>query len=330
MRTPSRFAATLALSTLFAAGTLAAAQPPASGKPAPILKTDPVPSSGLFLGKATPVASGFKFTEGPQWVPAKGDKPGYFIFSDIPAETIHSLSIEGTGADLKGKAAVLREKTGRANGNALDPAGRVVTVESAGRLVRWSLDKPAEVEVLVADFEGKRLNSPNDVCTDKAGNIYFSDPAFFVKPDERKLDFEGLFVLRAGQTKPELVDKSFRRLNGLCLSPDEKTLYVADFGGGAIYAYALADGKPANRRTFVEWSNAGGSARPDGIKTDSAGNVYSTGPGGIWVFSPDGKPIDRLDVRGASNLAFGGADGKTLLITAGGSVLAVQTKNPGR
>jgi gluconolactonase len=295
---------------------------PRRAGPAPFTSIAVPKDSKFFLGEIRMVSEGHQFTEGPVWVRGRGER-GFLLFSDVPGRTI--WQVKG------GEAAVLHKEMGRPNGLAVDAQGRIVVCESDGRIRRITADDP-KGEVLAEAFEGRRLNSPNDLVIDSKGRIYFTDPAFFVRATDRRLDFEGLFCITPDGTL-HLLDKDFARLNGVCLSPDESRLYVADFGGSAIYVYDLDQGKISNRRKFADVVEQRGDrqirGRPDGVKTDRDGNVYTTGPGGVWVFSPSGELLEKLAVPGVSNIAFGGEDGRTLFMTAGTRVLAVPTVHAG-
>lgn len=291
--------------------------------PAPFVSIAVPKESRFFTGEITLVSEGHQFTEGPVWVKGSGEQRGYLLFSDVPGRTI--WQVKG------GEAAVFHKELGRPNGLAVDAQGRIVVCESDGRIRRITADDP-KGEVLAEAFEGSRLNSPNDLVIDSKGRIFFTDPAFFVRATDRRLDFEGLFCITP-DGKLHLLDKEFARLNGVCLSPDESRLYVADFGGSAIYVYDLEHGKVSNRRKFADVIEQRGDrqvrGRPDGVKTDADGHVYTTGPGGVWVFSETGELLEKLAVPGVSNIAFGGDDKRTLFMTAGTRVLAVPTVHAG-
>ena len=331
------------------AGTApAAVTPPAGAKPegkpaekGPEQKAEkpaerePSAKGSMFDGEAAEVAAGFNFTEGPCYV-RSGKFAGHFVFSDIPNAKIHKVKLDEKG---KGTPELLRDKSGRANGNIIDLQGRLLTAESDGRITRTDiLNNPeAKVETLTADFEGNRFNSPNDLAVGAAGDVYFTDPAYFAEKANRKLDFEGVFrIVAADPAKPDaarkvvVVSREYKRPNGCCLSADGSKLYVADAGTGELFVHEVkADGSTGPRVLFADTKGARGRGVVDGIRTDKAGNVYTTGPGGIWCFSPKGEWLDRLAVPMVSNFAFGGADGKTLLLTSGDKVMTARTKNPG-
>jgi gluconolactonase len=279
----------------------------------------------FFEGEPRVIAEGFRFTEGPLWDAAQSR----LIFSDIPASTIFAIvpPAAGEGAISKEKATVVRTPSSRANGNAFDAGGRLISACHDGVIER--MEKDGSVTTLARAHEDRRLNSPNDLVVRSDGAIFFTDPTFGIRPQDRQIPFQGVWRIDTGGAL-SLVDDSMDLPNGLAFSPDESKLYVADFRRGEIIAFELAgDGSVANRYTFAELKGPG-RGRPDGVKVDEQGNVYSTGPGGIWVFTPGGERVALLAVDGASNLAFGGSDRKTLFITAGPRVLMVRTKIAGR
>ncbi len=349
---PALFLTVSVMSAGQPAGTAPAAPapiaPPAGakpeGKPAekmPETKADkpaerePSAKGSMFDGEAAEVAAGFNFTEGPCYV-SGGKLAGHFVFSDIPNAKIHKVKLDEKG---KGTPELLRDDSGRANGNIIDLQGKLLSAESDGRITRTDIlnDPQAKVEILAAEFEGSRFNSPNDLCIGAAGDVYFTDPAYFADKATRKLDFEGVFRIVAGEAsksdaarKVVVVSREYKRPNGCCLSPDGRKLYVADAGTGELYVHEVkADGSTGPRMLFADTKGARGRGGVDGLRTDKAGNVYTTGPGGIWCFSPKGEWLDRLAVPMVSNFAFGGADGKTLLLTSGAKILTARAKNPG-
>ena len=252
------------------------------------------------------VAGGFEFTEGPVWVP-----DGYLLFSDIPASTMYRWTPGSVSAE------VFRAPSGRSNGLTLDREGRLLACEHDRRLSRTEGD--GSVVTLAERYEGKRLNSPNDIVVRSDGSIYFTDPPYGLPRQEegRELDFNGVYRL-APDGALTLLDDSFDRPNGLAFSPDERVLYVNDSRRGHIRAFDVrVDGTLSNSRVFAELREPGEQGVPDGMKVDVRGNVFCTGPGGIWVLDTTGEPQGVIGVPEVpANLAWGDDDLKTLYITA--------------
>ena len=283
-------------------------------------------ASGLAATVAWPesaerVVDGLKFTEGPAW-----NAKGFLIFSDIPANRIYRWE---EGKEL----AVFREPSQNSNGLAFDAKGRLVACEhGARRVTRTEAD--GTTSVLADRFEGKRLNSPNDLTLGPDGSIYFTDPPYGVKPDERELDFQGVFRI-APDGKLSLVVKDLGRPNGLGLSPDGKRLYVDDSERKLVNVYDVqSDGSVANGRLLIELAQHG-TRVCDGLKVDAEGNLYVTGTEGVYVVSPEGKFLARIGCPGqCTNCCFGGADRKTLFVTGrsekGGSLYRVRVPVAGK
>lgn len=282
------------------------------------------------------MAQGFAWTEGPLWL----EEQQSLIFTDIPNNSIFRI-------DAKGELSLYLKPSGYtadiprggevgANGLTLDPQGRLVICQHGDRRMA-RMDSPLEQPqskfvTLVDNFQGKRLNSPNDVVFDKAGNMYFTDPPYgleFNMDDPKKeLDFQGLFCLK---TSGELVLlDSISRPNGLAFSPDEQYLYVAnsDPEQAVWFRYEVkADGLIHNRTLFFDVTEhvgkPGFKGLPDGMKIHSSGTIFATGPGGVWVFDPSGKVLARLRTGEAtSNCAFS-TDEKTFFMTADDYVLKI-------
>lgn len=258
------------------------------------------------------IANGFQFTEGPVWIPSRSE----LLFSDIHANRIYRWK--------EGRVEVWRDPSGQANGNTLDREGRLVTCEHANRRVsRSELD--GTVGTLADRFEGRRLNSPNDVVCKRDGAIYFTDPPYGVKPEDRELDFQGVFRLVPGANTLALLARDFIKPNGLAFSPDERLLYIADTEQGHIRTFDVAhDGSIGNSRVFCQIE------RPDGMKVDIEGNLYVAGMTGVVVFDKAGKQrgIIPTPLR-PSNLAFGEVDRKTLFITARSELYRIRVKIAG-
>ena len=264
------------------------------------------------------LATGFLFTEGPIWDAANG----CLFFSDIPGNKMRRWT-PGKGAET------FREPSGKSNGLTLDKQGRLIACEHANRRVSRT-EKDGTVSTIADRYEGKRLNSPNDVMVKSDGSIYFSDPPYGLTAEfgvlgEQELPFQGVYRLSPdGGTLTLLVD-DFEKPNGLAFSPDESLLYVDDTDRAHVRVFDVnPDGTISNGRVFVEVEGDEEGA-VDGMKVDSQGNVYVTGPGGISVFDQSGDKLGRIDVpEVAANIAWGDADWKTLYITASTSLYKIR------
>jgi len=265
------------------------------------------------------VAKGFQFTEGPVWHPS-----GFLLFSDIPASTIYQWNPSAS------QAVAYRTPSGHSNGLTLDGENRLIACEHDRRLSRTEPD--GTVVTLADRYLGQRLNSPNDVVVRSDGSIYFTDPPYGLpnQSEGKELSFNGVYRL-APDGALVLLDASFVRPNGLAFSPDEKTLYIDDSDQGHIRAFdVLPDGSLANGRVFAELKDPAKDGVPDGMKVDTQGNVFCTGPGRIWVIDPQGRLVGKIETpEAAANLAWGDADGKTLYITARTGLYRLRTSTGG-
>jgi gluconolactonase len=264
------------------------------------------------------------FAEGPVWVRSGG----YLLFSDIPSNAIMKWAPAG-GLSVFRKPIFLREfpdgvQIGT-NGLTLDRQGRLIACEHGNRRVSRT-GKDGTVTTLADRYEGKRFNSPNDVVCRSNGDIYFTDPNSVARrnpPDphndfKTELGFNGVYRLTAAG-KLDLLIKDMPYPNGLAFSPDEKKLYIANSRLDKFWMVydVKADGTLAHGKKFLDVTQEAGEAVPDGMKVDSAGNVYATGPGGVLVISPRGKHLGTIEVPEIpANCAWGEDDGKTLYITA--------------
>ncbi len=259
--------------------------------PAPYAHDGPLVKEGAAFRK---LAGDFKFTEGPALAP-----DGKIYFSDIPNERIHAFDPK------TGQTSVYRESSGKANGLFFTPSGALVACEGGNRrLTRTGFD--GKIEPLAATFDGKKFNSPNDVVPDGHGGFYFSDPRYG-KGDDREIDVEAVYYVDKGG-KVSQVAADLVKPNGVITSPDERILYVADAGGGKLYAYDIeGPGKLANKREFAPVGS-------DGMTVDKLGNIYVTWKGEVIAFSPAGKEVLRLTPPEApANCLLAG---KTLYVTA--------------
>jgi gluconolactonase len=264
------------------------------------------------------LATGFVFTEGPLWHPE-----GFYYFVDIRQSRLHRV--------FPGKAPELvRDQTGEGNGTTFDLQGRLVICEGGNRRVtRWS--SGTQSEVLMDRWEGKRLNRPNDVVCRSDGSLYFTDPGLRVPFGERELPYAGVYRIKPDGSTSMVADCEYP--NGLAFSPDERTLYVANTRWTQyIHAFELdAGGEVVRRRIFADMSSDDRDGVPDGMKVDVEGRIYCTGPGGTWVFGPDGTKLGIIRTPEVpANLAFGGPDLKTLFFTAKTSIYSLRMKVPGQ
>ena len=266
---------------------------------------------------------GFAFINGIVWV--RDSAGGHLLLSDIPANVIQRWTPDGKMSLLLEKPDWTRTP-GRpanprfgANGITVDPQGRIVYAAEADRAI-VRVEKDGTKTMLAERYEGQRLNSPNDLVFRSDGALYFTDPSGgnrFADWDLKKeLPYQGVFLLKDG--KLQLLVKDLDRPNGIALSPDEKFLYVNDSAKRTIMRYEVQrDGTVANGRLFADMSAGTGTGNPDGMKFDAKGNLYSVGPGGIWVFAPDGRHLGLIvPPEFAPGFTFGDSDGKTLYMAA--------------
>jgi len=254
------------------------------------------------------ILAGFLYAEGPLWRP-----DGYLLFVDSPRSRIHRW-------DPKTGLALLRQPSFNATALAWDRQGRLLATEHVNRRISRT-EKDATIDTLVDRFEGKRLNSPNDLVVSTTGAVYFTDPPYGLprQRDGKELDFQGVYRLDPDGALRVLV-RDLPRPNGIALSPDERTLYVTETESSALRAYPLnADGTAGAGRvlaTLKPWKS-GVIGVADGMTVDKDGRLYVTGPGGVWVFAPNGGRLGVIATpEPPAACAFGGNDGKTLFITA--------------
>jgi gluconolactonase len=269
------------------------------------------------------LAGDFMFTEGPTWIKSGG----YLVFSDIPKNEMKQWSPAGG-------VATFRSPSQNTNGNTTDLLGRLLSCEHSGRRVAI-LELDGTLKTLVDSFEGKKLNSPNDVVVKSDGTIWFTDPEYGLKtnPATKKKEGKeqsGNYVYRhdpkTGRTTA--VAKDFVQPNGLAFSPDEKKLYVADSGAPKhIRVFSVgANGAVSGGAVFCTIDKGG----PDGIRVDASGRVWSSTGDGVQIFGSDGRLIGRILLpEAAANLCFGGDDGRTLFMTARKSLYSLRVSVSG-
>jgi gluconolactonase len=275
------------------------------------------------------LGTGFTFTEGPIWNPA-----GYLLFSDMPGDVRRRW-------DEQSGVQEVANPSNKGNGMTLDHDGRLIVCEHVtSSVVRMDPDGTGSGrEVLATHYEGRELNSPNDVVVKSDGAIYFTDPTYGRMPGfgierEQDLDFQGVYRIAPEGGDPQLLIDDFEQPNGLCFSTDESLLYINDTGKCHIRVFDVAaDGTIENGRILAE--NIGTGSVPagdlvDGMKLDERGNIWVTGPGGVCVFDAQGEHIGTVKVpEGVGNINWGGPDWNQLFMPATTSLYRIQCKVSG-
>ena len=289
--------------------------------------------------KIEKLGEGFRWSEGPVWI----EEGRYLLFSDVPANKMYRWSekegvtvfLDPSGYDGPDPSAFREPGT---NGLIRGPRGTILMADHGSRAV-VQLDLATKKKTLLAArFEGKRFNSPNDLVLARSGAIYFTDPPYGLeglnKSPLKEIPFNGIYRLDP-DGRVSLVDDSMTFPNGIILSPDERTLYVAnsDPERPIWMAFSLdAHGRVTGKRVFADSSEeakAGLPGLPDGMAIDWQGNLFATGPGGVHVFAPDGRRLGRIDTGTAvANCAFG-EDGRTLFLASNNMLARVRTKTKG-
>ncbi|MDP3580547.1 MAG: SMP-30/gluconolactonase/LRE family protein [Ignavibacteria bacterium] len=267
----------------------------------------PIPKNA----KLEKISTGHVFVEGPVWKDGVG-----LLFSDMGLNSICKWNPEsGTTVFMKPSFV--------SNGLTYDNDGKLVMMQTGLRRIA-RLEKDGTTQTSLTDkFEGKRFNSPNDIVVKSSGSIFFTDPDFNIPGGEKaELSIKGIYRLGINGSL-KLLDDTFDKPNGICFSPDEKKLYVCESPKAIVYTWDVVDDSTvANKNLFYAIPEKGYA---DGMKTDHAGNLYCTGPGGVWVISPDGKLLDKIATpETPTNCNWGDADRKTLYITAQTSVYRIR------
>ena len=275
------------------------------------------------------LGTGFTFTEGPIWNPE-----GFLLFSDMPGDVRRRWDPDSGVTEVA-------NPSNKGNGMTIDNDGRLVVCEHVtSSVVRMDPDgRGGGREVLATHYEGRELNSPNDVVVKSDGAIYFTDPTYGRMPGfgierEQDLDFQGVYRLAPDGGDPQLVVDDFDQPNGLCFSTDESLLYINDTTRAHIRVFDVAgDGTISNSRVLAEGIGSGSleiGDLVDGMKLDERGNVWVTGPGGVCVFDPDGNHIGTVEVpENVGNINWGGPDWNQLFIPATSSMYRIQCKVSG-
>jgi gluconolactonase len=279
------------------------------------------------------LGTGFTFTEGPIWNPG-----GYLLFSDMPGDVRRRWDSDSGVTEVA-------NPSNKGNGMTLDHDGRLIVCEHVtSSVVRMDPDgRGGGREVLATHYEGRELNSPNDVVVKSDGAIYFTDPTYGRMPGfgierEQDLDFQGVYRIAPGGGDPQLLVDDFDQPNGLCFSTDESLLYINDTTRAHIRVFEVAaDGTLENGRVLADGIGSGDLAigdLVDGMKLDERGNVWVTGPGGVCVFDADGQHIGTVEVpENVGNVNWarppGGPDWNWLMIPATTSVYRIQCKVSG-
>jgi gluconolactonase len=268
--------------------------------------------------KVQKLAGDLKFTEGPVWIDKDG---GYLVFSDIPADELKQWT-------AKEGVTTFRKPSNNVNGNTLDRNGHLVSCEHTGRRVSV-VDKKGELQTLVDQYDGKKFSSPNDVVVKSDGTVWFTDPTYGLPKGEAK-ETDGNYVYRFDpKTKDiRIAARDFDMPNGLCFSPDEKKLYVADSGKPRhIREFDVLKGETlSGGQVFCQIDKGG----PDGIRCDAKGRIFSSAGDGIDIIGSDRRLIAKILVpETPANLCFGGKKGQTLFITARTSLYSIDLLTKG-
>ncbi|MDQ0638626.1 gluconolactonase [Pedobacter sp. W3I1] len=269
----------------------------------------------LFVQDSLKVISAqFKFTEG-----ASVDKKGNVFFTDQPNDKIWKY-------DIDGKLSLYMDKSGRANGTYFDKKGNLIVCADEHNQI-WSIDKNKKIKVLFSDYEGKKVNGPNDIWLDAKGGIYFTDPYYQRDYWTRKspeIQGQKVYYLPKGKKEAIIVADDVIKPNGIVGTPDGKFLYVADMGANKTYRYSIGTNARLTDRQLIL------NQHSDGMTLDNKGNIYVTGKG-VNIYKPTGEKIGHIDVpeEWCGNICFGGKDKNLLFITASKSLYVIPTNAKG-
>jgi len=320
-----------------------------------VLRLDPALDAVVSQdAKVELVKGGFGFTEGPVWV--RQGKSGFLLFTDIPGNVVWKLTPAGK-ASVHLKHAVYpgpdqwrwgpisdngKEKSdpgfeqfvmNGADGLGVDPQGRLILAGFAARTLE-RVEKNGVRTILADGFQGKRFGGPNDIAVKRDGAIYFTDTfgALQLREKDKRGELEYTAVFRWKNGTVTLMAKDMPKVNGLAFSPDEKYLYVNGSSNNYVNRYdVLSDGSLSNGTKFFDLTTSKERGITDGLRVDTKGNLYETGPGGIWIISPEGKHLGTIRApEEATNVGFGSTDMKTLYIAARSSIYKVRVNTPGR
>jgi gluconolactonase len=268
------------------------------------------PSNQFSLGVPEIITTGYEFTEGPHWL-----DDGSLIFSDIPANKVYQWR-PGSA-----ETSVFIDSSGRSNGIDGMPGGAIVLTQHDGRVSR--LMENGDLEALATEYEGMRLNSPNDLAIRSDSLIYFTDPPFGVSPEDQKLSFAGVYRINNAGELTLLYDQ-LSLPNGIAFSPDESRLYVSDSETGDILRFdVLENGDLSNEEIFANIGAAANNGAADGMITDSDGRLYTTGPNGLIVFDNEGNRLANIKFEEQITNVEWGSDETELFITAANAVYRV-------
>jgi sugar lactone lactonase YvrE len=258
--------------------------------------------------KVEKLAGGFTFVEGPVWVPNLG-----VLFSDIPENKVYLFAPDST-------VSVYVTPSGNSNGLLLDLNQKLILAQHGYRQVARQISG-SQYQPIATHYNGKKLNSPNDLAQLPNGTLFFTDPPYGISPEQNEQGFSGIYsVTKSG--KVHLLDKSMNRPNGIVFSTDFKKVYVSDSEARELYQWDVVNDSTIANKTLL--ASLGNTGNADGLKVDKNGFIYCTGPGGVWVFDATGGHLFTIPIAGqTTNCAFGGQQADTLYVTSGGALYRV-------